>query len=334
MFPTTNPQANKRIRRQSPHPTRPLMAKSISSWPTTRTNRPNPPGGESYFPIQLPCAQQPMPYSLNTPMSQARLLENLFTERAYLLNSLQQESFKAIDLLRRIPSAQANLNPEGASNVQRKVRKQLGWLKHRLEEINRQEKAILARLGQLTYEIQSIDRWSQVEIERQHQQQLLNTHIPTYRDLQPISLCPTSPEFQPQEQHPFPPQWSHIEWPQQLHPTGYEELSSQVPLEEYPSELPAKSRDDEDLVSPMDTELPDTRVVVATASIKRPTFVTRSSSLNSADLDVLSTNKNLHVPEPVKRHSIPTIPGHSKIWQPTVEEIKEAGMVTTSKENT
>jgi hypothetical protein len=306
MFPTANPQPKKRISQQGPHSTRPPKAKPLPGSPTTPINRPDgPPGGESYFTIQP--LQQPMPYSLNTPMSQARFLEDLFTERAYLLNSLQQENFKATDLLRRILSAQANLNPEGLSNVQRKVRKQLGWLKHRLDETNRQEKAILARVGQLTYGIQSIDRWSQVEIERQHQQQLLNTPLPIYPGLQPMSLSLMSLEFQPQDYQLPSPQWSHIEWLQQLYPPGYGEPSFQMPLQEYLSELPTTSRDDEEPVSPMDTEHLDNRVVVATESRKRPPFVTRSSSLNSAELDVLSTSSTLSVPpnQPPKGTAFP-----------------------------
>lgn len=278
--------------------------------------------------IQNHNAQYPMPFApgyqnhaFATPMSQARSLENLITERSYLLNSLQQENSKATDLLRRIPSLEASLTPDGEPKEQRKMRKHLGWLKHRLGESNRQEKAILARLGQLTYEIQSIERWSQVEQERLyllHQQQLLtNPPLPT-PGLEPVGMNAIAPVFQ-QEGFPFPPQWSYVQWPQQPG-QAHARPSFQWDPHEHPSEIPPRSpNDDEDQVSPGDTS-DRTQEKVLVKATRKPPLTHRSSSMNSAELDSLSTSTTPR-PRPVtQRHSIPTIPGHSTIWAPTKEE--------------
>lgn len=327
MPPTTNFHARKSISRSKSN-------SSTHSRPRAAPNGSyNGSQGEisSYFPLQPLPTQHPVLLSPNTPMSQARHLETLFTERSYLLNALQQQNFKATDLLRRIPSTQENLDPKGLPRVQRKVRKQLGWLKHRLDETNRQERAILTRLGQLTDEIQSIERWSQVENERQLQS--FGNPFPGCQGVETAVLSPMSPDFQPQEWKLTPPQWTPVEWPQPQFPVGFGDPSLQIASEEYPSELPSKGRNEEDSISPKDTEVFKVGEVVATISKRRPPFVTRSSSLNSATLDVLSTSSTLSSPEPVKRRSIPTLPGHS-IWAPTVEESKEAGMVIKGNENT
>jgi len=271
-------------------------------------------GGDSYFPIQTPMVQYAMPYILNTPMSQARVLEDLFTERSYLLNSLQHENSKATDLLARLTSAQANLDSEGTPNVRRKIRKQLGWLKRRLDETNRQEKTLLAHLGQLNYQIQSIERWSQIENQRQvllQQQQLFYTPLPIHYSMPQMMLSPMSPEFQPQEHHIPSPQWLHIEWPQQHHPAEKGEPTFRMPFENYSSDLRTRSHGDNGSVSPKCTEVMEKSAVGAEAR-KRPPFVTRSSSLNGTELDVLSTGGTLQVPGPViKRHSMSMIPRHS-----------------------
>jgi hypothetical protein len=259
-------------------------------------------------------------------MSQAGSLENLITERSYLLNSLQQENAKATDLLRRISTLEADLAPDGEPKEQRKIRKQLGWLKHRLGETNRQEKAIMARLGQLTYEIQSIERWSQVEQERLNQQHFLDTPLPPFQGLQPMGMNAVAQVFQQQE-FPFPPQWSYVQWPQQPG-QAHEQPSFQWDAQEHPPEVPAESFvDDEDQVSPSDTKDRSKDAVVSKPTKKpsKPPLTHRPSSMNSADLDVLSTGTPPHPKPVIKRQSIPTIPGHSTIWAPTKEEREAEG---------
>lgn len=103
-----------------------------------------------------------------------------------------------------------------------------------------------------------------------------------------------------------------------------------MPFETYPSELRTKSHDDGS-VSPRATEIVE-KSVVAAEPRRRPPFVTRSSSLNGTELDVLSTAGTAQVTEPViKRHSISMIPGYSNIWQPTVEVIGEVGTIKSSE---
>lgn len=245
-------------------------------------------------------------------------LENLAAERSYLHNSLQQENIKATELLRRISTLEASMSLDGAPNLQRKIRKQLGWLKYRLEETNRQEMAILARLGQITYEIQAIERWSQVEQERMYQQQPFEYPLPNFQNLQPVGMNATS-EFQQQE-FPFPPQWSYGDWPQQPHEEYPQPLSHWNPHESPPEHLPVNNEKDES-ISPKDMVHSDGSTVIVKPN-ERPHLTHRSSSMNNADLDALSTSPSPRSPKPtIKRHSIPTIPGVSKIWALTKEEM-------------
>jgi len=196
----------------------------------------------------MPFASSYQNHGLATPMSQARSLENLITERSYLFNSLQRENAKATDLLGRILTLEAGIDLEGVPKLQRKMRKQLGWLKHRLGETDQQAKAILARLGQLTYEIQSIDRWTQVEQERLNEQQFLYAPLQTLQGLEPAGMNTVAPVFQ-QEEFPLPPQWSCVQW---LQPIGqvYTQPSFPRDSQEHPFELEANDydADDEDQV--------------------------------------------------------------------------------------
>lgn len=89
----------------------------------------------------------------------------LHAERVYLLNRLQHENRKAIGILRKIFSLDEGLGFNPTSFGRRDAKKKLGTLRCRIKETNRQEQAILARLGQLSFEIQQHDRWMLVAAE-------------------------------------------------------------------------------------------------------------------------------------------------------------------------
>lgn len=119
------------------------------------------------------------------PESTTRSFSELHAERSYLLNTLQQQTRQATDILRKIPPLEEKLLQDHPSNIRRRVKKQIAWLKHSLDETTSQEQAILARLGQLILELQCRDRLAQIEDE-QRQAMFFN----------PITLPPL--------QHPFP----------------------------------------------------------------------------------------------------------------------------------
>lgn len=83
-----------------------------------------------------------------------RSFEPLHAERIYLLGSLKQQKHDAAALLRKIAPLEKSLHEDRLPHVQKKTRKQLGWLKCRLGRATQQEQSILARLDYLNYEIQ------------------------------------------------------------------------------------------------------------------------------------------------------------------------------------
>jgi hypothetical protein len=131
------------------------------------------------------------------PRPQLRSFEELQVERSYLINSLQREDFKATELLKKIRYLQEGCLDVMEGPIHRKLKKQLGHFKNRMCQCTKQEKTILARLGQVTYEIQSKERWSRIENERLQQ---WNCH-----GFEQMSLDATCPEFTPQCM--YPQQW-------------------------------------------------------------------------------------------------------------------------------
>jgi hypothetical protein len=129
-------------------------------------------------------------YSHNPYSPSHRSFEDLTAERSYLLNSLQHEDQRATNLLKSLAYCQdtfvSSKNQKHAGldhpNIgldhmdagearppgyvgRRKVRKQMAWVRRQLAETTEQEKRILERLGQVTFEIQWKERWGRVEWE-------------------------------------------------------------------------------------------------------------------------------------------------------------------------
>jgi hypothetical protein len=140
------------------------------------------------------------------PHPQLRSFHELQVERSYLINSLQREDFKATELLKKIRHLQEGCHDAVEGPVHRKLKKQLGHFKNRMCQCTKQEKTILARLGQVTYEIQSKERWSRIENER-----LQQWNCPGFEQM---SLDTAYPEFSPQTVYPQ-------QWPVQLVYDGY-----------------------------------------------------------------------------------------------------------------
>jgi hypothetical protein len=267
--------------------------------------------------VYNPQFQTPKPFSrdLNMPMPepQPRSFEELHTERSYLLASLQQENFKATDLLRKIPPLEQGLVQTQMPQVRTKTKKQLGWLRYRIDEITRQEKAILARLGELTYEIQSRERWCQIESEQRLHEQLLDSHLTLWGDMQQRQVNTGSLALQPQG-YPVPyATWSTAPFIEQKPANGLQpSIQSYAPeppiTHRYMSELPAQTYDRND--APTLNENLDSQAL----GYRRPSLLHRSSSMNEADMDTLATSSIYEPPPKAKRNSLQTLPGIPTAW--------------------
>lgn len=99
--------------------------------------------------------------------TELNVFAELHGERIYLINCLEHENKKAKNILRKILDLEDTLllYPKSLGRRDGKQKK-LGWLRYRIKETNHQEQAILARLGQISFEIQTRDRWIQVKAER------------------------------------------------------------------------------------------------------------------------------------------------------------------------
>ncbi|KAN0096444.1 hypothetical protein V8E51_015249 [Hyaloscypha variabilis] len=244
-----------------------------------------------------------------------RSFDVLHSERTYLLDCLQIENRRATELLRSIPPLEERLvQNDNRSIKRRKVKKRLGWLRHRLVETNRQEKRILARLGQVTFEIQTTERWTQIEFE--HRQGEVESYHERY-GVHHSQLNPESAVFQPQgSQLPWAPEiWQ--QWQSRDGQIGCE--GNYRPATE-PSSALTKEFSRNVGISPDDV----TQGATSSSDPNRPhrtSSMRRSSSLDDAaePLNVYSTNITA-VPVPrVKRFSLPGSPGQN-IWAPAQQE--------------
>ncbi|PBP27353.1 hypothetical protein BUE80_DR001622 [Diplocarpon rosae] len=253
-----------------------------------------------------------------------RSFEDLHLERAYLVDSLHQQNPKVTQLLRRIGHLEEKLSQDGFHFVRRKNKKHIGWLKCQLEEVTQQEQSILTRLGQVTYEIQSRERWAQIEHERRQHDMQQQEHFLNYQQglchdiqqMQRMQLNPAQQEFQPREW--FPPLYLNpqTEWPvwQRQGIVGQFDITDPTYASQPAAETPNSGE-----VSPRNAEGGDDLLAGANA-LYRSTASQRSASMDSVQLLFFSTNTiNTLVPAH-KRHSFPSLPGRSEIWQPTAAE--------------
>lgn len=142
----------------------------------------------------------------------------LLAEHTYLLNTLNIENHKATNLLRRIPALEHFLLGDGAPSQKRKTRKQLGWLKHRFEEASRQERTILQRLGQFTWELQQMERLRLLE-EQRRIIQLTSRNETKFNPAVP-EFCPQLDHSQQYVWHAPGVQWQGVPWKQPYSPVS------------------------------------------------------------------------------------------------------------------
>ncbi|PNY28926.1 Uncharacterized protein TCAP_01154 [Tolypocladium capitatum] len=104
--------------------------------------------------------------SMSNAIFRPRPYEEIYAEQAYLTTSLQVQSTKATDLIRRYSCVEIELETMEASKQRRRLRKQLNLLRSQINEAAEQEKAIFLRLSELYMEAHSRDTLGQVHQQR------------------------------------------------------------------------------------------------------------------------------------------------------------------------
>lgn len=262
------------------------------------------------------------PYKLQP---QPRSFETLQAERSYLLSSLQQENIKATDLLRKLRPFEEALVRSDISQIRRRARKQILWLRYRINETTRQEVTILNRLHQLEQEMQGRESWIQIEHEHEHGQHGQNLSGPTSPS-DSMQQLPFTPITQQRLLHEYPIQTPlHKEYDARGFPW-------QQSIWDYTSEMPSE------IFSPLSpqgyqrlaenltfsTQTGD----FAAAALTAPTGGERSPSLNILDVEWLKTNTQSVNIQRNKRHSTGSR-GASKLWSDKKEsniEGKDGGL--------
>ncbi|PTB64830.1 hypothetical protein BBK36DRAFT_1160991 [Trichoderma citrinoviride] len=96
-----------------------------------------------------------------------RSYEEIYAERAYLTASLQAYSLRAIEMIHQYSLIEEELQArDHVGKERRKLRKQMSFIKVKLSEASRQEKAIVLRLSELHMEQLGRDAWDQVQQRR------------------------------------------------------------------------------------------------------------------------------------------------------------------------
>ncbi|KAL7800236.1 hypothetical protein V8C37DRAFT_10480 [Trichoderma ceciliae] len=100
-------------------------------------------------------------------MFHPRSYEEIYAERAYLTASLQMYSMKAIEMIHQYSLIEEEFQAkEPVGKQRRKLRKQMSFIKVKLSEASRQEKAVIIRLSELQMEQLGRDTWDQVQQRR------------------------------------------------------------------------------------------------------------------------------------------------------------------------
>ncbi|KAH7258382.1 hypothetical protein B0J15DRAFT_298330 [Fusarium solani] len=139
---------------------------------------------------------RPVPYANSHLIFSPRPYESLYVERAYLTSALQQHSSCAANLMRQYSIVESQLQGLPGDKGRRKLRKQLGLLKSRINEAFEQERVIFSRLTELYIEIQSRESWMQIGYQQQQAWPMDSPSVGTPSVYSPMSYSlptPTTP---------------------------------------------------------------------------------------------------------------------------------------------
>ncbi|KAK1244412.1 hypothetical protein MKX07_003211 [Trichoderma sp. CBMAI-0711] len=127
-----------------------------------------------------------------------RSYEEIYAERAYLTASLQAYSLRAIDMIHQYSLIEEELQArDHVGKERRKLRKQMSFIKVKLSEASRQEKAIVLRLSELHMEQLGRDAWDQVQRRRQFYSNFLPQTVKSPSKMPEQPLSADSKEFVP-----------------------------------------------------------------------------------------------------------------------------------------
>ncbi|KAI1805242.1 hypothetical protein F4811DRAFT_231113 [Daldinia bambusicola] len=146
-----------------------------------------------------------------------RPFQELHFERMYLLEKLQQDNHRALELFRTVPEIDEQIHNAQTQYDERRAKKLRGWLRHRITDTVQEEKKTLERLSELYLEIQCQERWRQVEEGRKARGLPQQNHNPNFSD---FAAPPASPWSYGDIAHPNTPYWNPVPTPG-LYPGPY-----------------------------------------------------------------------------------------------------------------
>ncbi|ODA81154.1 hypothetical protein RJ55_04118 [Drechmeria coniospora] len=136
----------------------------------------------------------------NATVFHPRPFEEIYTEQAYLTASLQVQTRRAGELIRRYCSADEELTTVQESKRRRSLRKHLNLLRLQINAAAEQEKVIFMRLSELYLEAQSRQTWGWARQQRQSTKAESGTIVasdnPSSPDTQ-SSSCATTRSWSP-----------------------------------------------------------------------------------------------------------------------------------------
>ncbi|KXH40089.1 hypothetical protein CSIM01_09944 [Colletotrichum simmondsii] len=91
--------------------------------------------------------------------------EQLYTEKAYLMDSLRKQGEREINLMRRLSTLQENVDSGVPPDERRKARKKIALLKSKIVDATAQKNVILLRLGDIYVDLQSRGTWMLIQNE-------------------------------------------------------------------------------------------------------------------------------------------------------------------------
>jgi hypothetical protein len=223
-------------------------------------------------------ARYGIPRSAPHPESVAEL----YAEREHLLNCLQHEDRTAADLLDKILASEEVLLQSSVYYQRKAAKKKLGWLRYNMMETNHQERAILARIGHLQYEMQSRERRAWVKNARWEFQHQSSQGIQNMQHYESQYRAFSTP---------------HTHW---VPLPGYGFQQYHPPIAEGASGLPAETH------TQVDSAITSEDLAKATENVDGETApeIPRSSTMEDAELDILATDSSLASVTPARCNSL------------------------------
>ncbi|KAK1999081.1 hypothetical protein LX36DRAFT_680601 [Colletotrichum falcatum] len=147
--------------------------------------------------------------------------EHLYTEKAYLTASLENQGDREVGLMRKLSLLQEKIDNGLPYDERRRSKRKAALLKSRIMEVAEQKKAILLRLGDIYVELQSRETWMHIQSELYEQRcpPWWSTDPPSVgfvttpsdiTSMMPTPLDAASPTFFTTSYHPLHGPWETV----------------------------------------------------------------------------------------------------------------------------